>query len=121
MAKVRGKGNRSTEVRVEAALIEENIEGWEKHPKGVLGKPDFFFPELKLAVFVDGCFWHVCPRCNRNVPTSRREFWENKLDENRRRDNRTHRKLRQMGYHVMRVWEHDLSSTLYKTQVDRQW
>ena len=108
MAKVRGKGNRSTEGRVELALLEAGIGGWEKHPKEIVGKPDFFFPRLRLAVFVDGCFWHGCPVCKRRIPASRPEFWRAKIDQNRRRDNRQQRKLRQQGYHVMRIWEHDL-------------
>ncbi len=108
MARVRGAGNKSTEGRVEAALIAAGVEGWEKHPKEVLGKPDFYFPRQRLAVFVDGCFWHGCPVCARRTPTARAEFWRGKIDENRRRDNRQRRRLRQQGYHVMRVWEHEL-------------
>ncbi len=71
MARVRGAGNESTEGRVEAALVAAGVEGWEKHPKGVLGKPDFYFPRQRLAVFVDGCFWHGCPVCARRTPTAR--------------------------------------------------
>jgi len=108
MSKVRSKGNRSTESEVESALVEARISGWEKHRKEILGKPDFFFPRHRLALFVDGCFWHACPVCKRRTPTSRAEFWRNKIDENRRRDNRQRRRLRAEGYHVMRVWEHEL-------------
>ncbi len=108
MAKVRGTGNKSIEELVEAALFENGIVGWEKHPKGIVGKPDFYFPAEHVAIFVDGCFWHACPVCNRNVPTARGEFWRNKIDENRRRDNRQRRLLRRQGYHVIRVWEHQL-------------
>lgn len=108
MSKIRSKGNRSTELRVEASLLEHRIVGWEKHKKDVLGKPDFYFPKYNLALFIDGCFWHGCPKCNRKIPHTRTEFWREKIDTNRRRDNRYHRKLRKQGYHVMRVWEHDL-------------
>lgn len=108
MSRVRGGGNRSTEGRAEAALVASGIDGWVKHPKDILGRPDFYFPTHRLAVFVDGCFWHRCPTCNRRMPANRAEFWRAKLDENRRRDNRTRRRLRAEGYHVMRVWEHDL-------------
>lgn len=108
MSNVRSRGNRSTELRVQAVLEDEGIEGWEKHPSDILGKPDFFFPEFRLALFVDGCFWHACPKCDRNAPATRRQFWEEKIDTNRRRDNRTRRALRRQGYHVMRVWEHEL-------------
>jgi len=108
MARVRGAGNKSTEGLVEAALVKNGIDGWEKHPKGLTGKPDFYFPAQRVTVFVDGCFWHACPTCNRNVPTTRKEFWRDKIDGNRRRDNRQRLLLRRQGYHVMRVWEHQL-------------
>lgn len=108
MSKIKGKGNKSTEAVVETALLQANITGWVKHPKEIVGKPDFFFPDSKIALFVDGCFWHGCPRCKRRVPSNRSDFWRKKIDDNRRRDNRQHRRLREQGYHVMRVWEHQL-------------
>ena len=111
MAKVRGTGNKSTERHMESILIKSGNKGWDKHPKTILGKPDFFFPDYKLAIFVDGCFWHACPRCRRRTPKS--DFWYKKLDGNRRRDNRIQRKLRQEGYHVMRVWEHELKKDFW--------
>src|ERR1700733_9801864 len=86
MSKIRSKGNQSTELRVGTALRGISLVGWEKHPKGIVGTPDFFFPDAKLAVFVNGCFWHGCPRCSRNVPQNRRDFWLAKLEQNRRRD-----------------------------------
>lgn len=110
MAKVRSTGNRSTESTVESALIREGIDGWEKHPADVPGRPDFYFRRYRLAVFVDGCFWHACPRCGR-IPKSNPEFWSRKIDDNRRRDDRTRRRLRQQGYHVMRIWEHEARET----------
>lgn len=113
MSRVRGKGNRSTELRAELALTEAGVSGWEKHRKDILGKPDFFFPRYRLALFVDGCFWHACPVCKRRIPASRPEFWRKKLGENRRRDNRQHRKLREEGCHVMRVWEHELEGNTW--------
>lgn len=108
MAQVRSKGNASTEAAVIALFREAYITGWRKHPKGLLGKPDFYFPRAKLLVFVDGCFWHACPACRRNSPRTRVNFWREKIDGNRRRDNRTRRKLRALGYRVFRIWEHNL-------------
>lgn len=108
MSRVRGKGNRSTEGRVETVLISQDIGGWVKHPKEVPGHPDFYFPEHRLALFVDGCFWHACPKCRRRMPSTRADFWRDKIEGNRRRDNRVRRQLWSQGYHVMRVWEHDL-------------
>lgn len=111
MAKVRATGNRSTEGRVEAALSEAGITGWEKHPP-LLGKPDFYFPGTRLVMFVDGCYWHGCPHHVR-FPQAQADYWRDKIDRNRRRDNRLRRRLRQQGYHVMRVWEHDLKQDIW--------
>src|ERR1051325_5071158 len=86
MSRVRGKGNRSTELCVAACLVRAGVRGWKRHPADVPGRPDFFFPTRKIAIFVDGCFWHGCPKCRRNVPYSRRAFWLNKIASNRRRD-----------------------------------
>ncbi len=108
MAKVRSKNNASTELRVEAALLEARIKGWKKHPNNVPFKPDFYFARAKLALFVDGCFWHACPKCRRRIPQTRNDFWKTKIEGNRKRDNRTSRSLRRDGYHVMRIWEHEV-------------
>lgn len=78
MSKVRSTGNRSTEGRVGIAFHEAGIHGWEKQPTGIAGKPDFFFREYSLAVFVDGCFWHACPICKRHIPYSQTEYWSKK-------------------------------------------
>lgn len=111
MAKVHSTGNRSTEAQVEAALREAGIVGWEKHP-AIPGKPDFYFPDLRLMIFVDGCYWHSCP-LHLRLPQSQAQYWRDKIDGNRRRDNRVRRQLRQQGYHVMRIWEHDLKQTTW--------
>lgn len=111
MAKVKSSGNRSTEMRVEQALVNAGVHGWVKHP-GLPGKPDFYFPAEHLALFVDGCYWHGCPKHLR-LPNAHAEYWREKIDRNRRRDTRIHRKLRADGYHVMRVWEHDLGHDLW--------
>lgn len=108
MAKVRSTGNLSTEVRAESALLASNIGGWVKH-HAILGKPDFYFPAEKLVVFVDGCFWHGCPLHGR-LPKTNVEYWQTKIEQNRKRDLKIRRRLRKQGYHVMRVWEHNLRS-----------
>ncbi len=113
MAKVRGRGNESTERRVEVALKTAGLHGWIKHPQRILGKPDFYFPDFRTALFVDGCFWHACPRCSRRTPRTRRAFWQAKIEQNRLRDVRTRRKLRRLGIHCVRVWEHEAANTLW--------
>lgn len=119
MAKVRGVGSRSTEERVRLYLVDAGVSGWVSHPSGILGRPDFYFPELRLAVFIDGCFWHGCPKCKRNTPRTRAEFWSKKIAENRRRDGRVTRKLRGEGAHVIRIWEHELSDTWWQSRLKR--
>ncbi|SRR5579885_758628 len=108
MSKVRGQGNESTEMFVERVLLENRVRGWVKHPKNILGAPDFYFRRHRLALFVDGCFWHACPKCGRRTPAARSDFWRRKIDQNRRRDERVRRKLRRQGSHAIRIWEHDV-------------
>jgi DNA mismatch endonuclease (patch repair protein) len=81
--------------------------GWRRHYP-LFGKPDFVFPKLKLAIFVDGCFWHCCPR-HSNLPVNNGPFWKRKLDANQRRDRLVSRTLRKQGWRVLRIWEHELS------------
>lgn len=106
MARVRSSGNQSTELRLIALMRRAGIHGWRRNYP-LPGRPDFVFPALRLAVFVDGCFWHGCPRCYRR-PHSRRAYWDAKAQNNRRRDARVRQTLRRRGWHVMRVWEHEL-------------
>jgi len=113
MAKVRGKGNKSTEQVVQTALTRARIRGWTKHPRSVPGQPDFYFPRYRLAVFVDGCFWHACATCARRTPRTRVSFWRRKISENRRRDQRVRKKMRAQGFRTIRIWEHELRAELW--------
>jgi len=107
MAKVRSRGNRSTEVRLRLALVRAGISGWELHPESVPGRPDFWFSTERMAVFVDGCFWHGCKQCLR-LPHGNRPYWRAKIDGNIRRAALINRKLRSDGVIVFRVWEHEI-------------
>ncbi|MCG7983809.1 MAG: very short patch repair endonuclease [Candidatus Thiodiazotropha lotti] len=71
------------------------------------GKPDIIFTKSKVAVFVDGCFWHKCPK-HFNQPKSNREFWLIKINENVRRDQKNTTTLEKSGWQVIRVWEHEI-------------
>jgi DNA mismatch endonuclease (patch repair protein) len=77
-----------------------------EHPD-LPGKPDYYLPGLKLAIFADGCFWHGCPK-HGHVPEDNRGYWEPKLTRNRARDRAAVRQLRRQGIRALRVWEHDL-------------
>ena len=71
-------------------------------------RPDFVFPRQRLAVFVDGCFWHGCPK-HANFPANNRAFWRKKLTGNKVRDRLVARTLRRRGWRVLRIWEHELT------------
>ncbi len=108
MSRIRAKGNRSTELRLVAEFRKSGITGWRRHAR-LLGNPDFTFGNNRMVVFVDGCFWHGCPRCG-NIPCSNRDYWAAKIKGNRARDRRVTRKLTDDGWRVVRVWEHSLSN-----------
>jgi DNA mismatch endonuclease, patch repair protein len=107
MSKIRGKGNKDTEVALAKLFRANGITGWRRHYP-IEGKPDFAFPKHKLAVFVDGCFWHGCPK-HGVQPKGNKEFWLTKLEANKARDRKVNRLLRSSGWHVLRIWEHDLT------------
>jgi len=110
MAKIRSRGNRSTERRLRAQLASAGIGGWRMHASDLPGTPDFVFDSRRLVVFVDGCFWHGCQRC-RTIPKSNREFWEEKIGGTIRRDRRVDGYLRSKGWSVLHVWEHDVKAS----------
>ena len=103
LAAVRGKGNRTTELRLAAALRFFGLKGWRRHLP-LPGKPDFAWPKERVAVFVDGCFWHGCPNCH-VAPKHNAAFWRDKVETNQRRDRRVARQLRSRGWTVIRIWE----------------
>lgn len=70
-------------------------------------RPDIVFPGLRLAVFVDGCFWHGCQE-HRSLPTSNASFWKEKIEDTARRDQQQVAWLQEAGWTVVRVWEHDV-------------
>ena len=107
MAAIRGRGNRTTEARFRGMLMRAGVRGWTLQTTGLAGKPDFFFPDHKVAVFLDGCYWHGCPRCG-HVPTVNRPFWKAKIERNQQRDRENNAKLKAANVHVLRFWEHEL-------------
>ena len=101
--------NSTTELRMAAVLRSNSLTGYRKHWR-VIGTPDFAWPGLKLALFVDGCFWHGCPYCRR-YSRSNLGYWQEKIHNNRDRDKRVSRALRRQGWAVLRVWECRIEST----------
>lgn len=106
MASVKSCGNKSTELRFVSILQAWSIVGWRRHYK-VAGKPDFTFPRERIVVFIDGCFWHGCPKHCR-MPASNVPYWEKKIKGNVRRDKRIRKSLKEQGWIVYRFWEHEL-------------
>lgn len=107
MSSIKGKGNKDTELALMRLLRRHRITGWRRN-QTVFGKPDFVFPKARLALFVDGCFWHGCPKHGNN-PANNRAFWKKKMAANKARDRRVNRILRRDGWRVVRIWEHDLA------------
>ena len=109
MALIRGKGNKQTEQALLLLLRQNKVTGWRRHLP-LPGKPDFAFPKQKVAVFVDGCFWHGCPKCYTR-PKTNRKFWDKKREDNMARDKRVNRQLRRKGWKVIRIWQHALKKS----------
>ncbi|MBE7539555.1 MAG: DNA mismatch endonuclease Vsr [Opitutaceae bacterium] len=106
MSRIRSSGNKDTELRLIEIFKVRGITGW-RRGYTMVGKPDFVFAKIRLAVFVDGCFWHACPKHFR-LPQSRTEFWTQKISRNQDRDRLVNRTLRKNGWKVVRIWEHAL-------------
>jgi len=145
MSRIRGAGNKATELRLIQIFRANEITGWRRgcslvlalrsskaqgtsakkivlkskilgsRPKVLSGrssgrvKADFVFPKQKLAVFVDGCFWHGCPK-HGTSPKTRASFWLAKISGNKARDSLVNRLLRKRGWKVIRIWEHELTN-----------
>lgn len=119
MAAVRSRGNLSTEIRLLTIFREHRITGWRRQFP-LFGKPDFVFPKQRLAVFVDGCFWHGCPR-HGTIPESNSYFWLKKLDRNKARDRAVNRELRRQGWRIIRLWQHEFKNPNKVTRKVQRW
>lgn len=120
MASIRSAGNQTTELRLLKLMRTAKVSGWRRNMK-LLGKPDFVFRAQRVALFVDGCFWHGCPCCYRR-PKSRRMYWDAKVAGNIARDCLNRVRLRRMGWSVLRIWEHELVTSPAKcvTRIQRK-
>jgi DNA mismatch endonuclease, patch repair protein len=117
MSRIRSQGNKDTELRLISLMRAAGITGWRRN--GTLpGRPDFVFRVERVVIFVDGCFWHGCPRCYR-CPRSNRKYWRAKVDRNRRRDRQITRLLRRGNWQVVRIWEHQLDTQGHRRSINR--
>jgi DNA mismatch endonuclease (patch repair protein) len=139
MSRIRSRGNADTELALARLLRAEGISGWRRHlqvriaERGArnqtsskpgaqrtarptfIVRPDFVFKEVRLALFVDGCFWHGCPK-HGTKPRNNAAFWRKKLTANVARDRRVNRALRAAGWRVLRIWEHDLKRGVWNAE-----
>ncbi len=111
MSKIRGK-NTKPELFFRRFIWGKGIRGYRLHKK-IQGKPDLFFGPQKVAVFIDGCFWHQCPRCYRE-PKTNKKFWREKIRRNIARDLAADVALREMGVKPIRFWEHEVMKSPLK-------
>lgn len=131
MSRIRSRGNKDTELALVRVFRAQGITGWRRQQrirrnvqrstlnaersKLIVGRwkffsvvPDFVFPKRRLAVFVDGCFWHGCPQ-HETKPRHNAAFWRRKFARNKARDRLVTRTLRKNGWRVLRIWEHELA------------
>jgi DNA mismatch endonuclease (patch repair protein) len=112
MSLIRSRGNKDTEMRLVSLMREQRITGWRRQlqlrvvidGKAKRVRPDFVFRQPRVVVFVDGCFWHGCPKCYVR-PKQHRKFWDNKVETNQARDRQQNRALKALGWRVLRIWE----------------
>lgn len=103
MSRVRGK-NTLPELRMKRLL---KVLHFTYQPKKIYGRPDFANKKEKIAIFVDGCFWHGCAK-HFVKPKTNVDFWERKISRNINHDKEVSKKLRESGWRVIRIWEHDV-------------
>ena len=106
MRKVKSSGNKSTELRLISVFKENNISGWRRN-YAVKGHPDFVFLKMKIAVFVDGCFWHG-DDCRNTTPSDNKEYWDRKRQRNIQHDREVTAIFEARGWTVIRIWECEL-------------
>ncbi|WP_203340230.1 very short patch repair endonuclease [Planococcus beijingensis] len=96
------------EDEVSKALWKNGVR-YRRNVKSLFGNPDFAIKKYKIVIFIDSCFWHACP-IHGNKPKNNKEYWEKKLIKNTKRDIIVNNFYKSNGWHIFRVWEHDLKS-----------
>jgi DNA mismatch endonuclease (patch repair protein) len=105
MSKIHGE-NTGPEIKIRKMLFARGIRGY-RIQFNIPGKPDLVFTKKKIAIFIDGCFWHKCPVCFQE-PETRKEFWMKKIGSNVERDKKVNQQLQDEGWRVIRIWEHEI-------------
>lgn len=112
MKKVRSKKNKSTELKLIEIFKENNIHGWRRNYK-VKGHPDFVFLDKRIAIFVDGCFWHGHD-CRNTRPKDNEDYWTKKRERNMKHDKEITEYFENRGWTVVRIWECEFKKHNYE-------
>lgn len=110
--------NTKPELLVRSALRQAGLTGYRLHWKKAPGRPDICYPGRRLAIFVNGCYWHRCPYCNLPLPRSNVEFWQAKFQRNRARDRRDVEGLIASGWTVAVIWECRLKGSALEASME---
>jgi DNA mismatch endonuclease (patch repair protein) len=97
--------NTRPELMLRSALWATGLNGYRISYKKAPGRPDIAYPSKRIAIFVHGCFWHRCPRCNMPLPKSHKGYWKEKFKRNNERDIRKRQELENLGWRVFEFWE----------------
>ena len=100
------------EIKLRKILWKEGIRGYRLNWKKAPGRPDIAFPGRKIAIFINGCYWHRCPKCDLPLPKSNVQFWKDKFDNNIARDKKKNKELLDLGWNVLVFWECDIKSDI---------
>lgn len=104
--------NTKPEMLLRKALWRAGTRGYRLHSPKLPGRPDISFGKNKLAIFINGCFWHRCPYCDLPLPRSNTQFWKTKFDANVARDKKKIRALKDIGWDTLTIWECDVESNI---------
>lgn len=113
MSSIRAK-NTKPELLLRKALWAEGLRGYRLHWKKAPGRPDICYPGKKLAIFVNGCYWHQCPYCKPAMPKTHKRFWKAKFKKNKERDGRKAAALIKDGWKTIAVWECQIKKNVEK-------
>jgi len=105
------------ELKVRKEVRKAGFKGVRHNFSKVPSRPDIAFVDQKVAIIVDGCFWHGCRRCIKKAPKTNKRYWSWKIETNRKRDKRNAAKLKRLGWRVYRVWEHDVKKGYFGPMV----
>ena len=97
--------NTKPELSLRRSLYAHGVRGYRLNWKKAPGTPDIAFPGKKIAIFINGCYWHRCPHCELPLPKTNKEFWKEKFDKNIKRDIKKEKELLDLGWIVLVFWE----------------